>query len=579
MLMNAKPREIDHIAARSGLQAKLTAAHGQLEKKFLDGGTVLISIVEILNRLIGSLDRLTGSLDENTTSDTMAGIAATAKELGKLPAFEDGRQKGFVELASVCRAMQGSIGDMRETMRYLRTFAISVKITAAGLDDFVGFADEIRERIQSGESEVNRFSKQVQDMHQQLEKAQEFSKKILKDYSDVVPRTVADLSGNAARISEHHGRLAEMANQVKQLARGVQGKITSVLSALQIGDITRQRIEHIQSMFQLFDDFIMCDGATLTESERARIGGVISQLAAAQMEETCADFQRECRNIHTNMARFVDDIREILRLRDGMTESQDGGSENVLKALETGVTAAVGLVAGVEDTSRQADAVARSTSETAQSLLRGIEVIRTIKTDIHYMALNSNLRCSKLGDEGRSVNVVSAELRIYAGKLEGPADAVMNELQRLEVAAGAFSSDRDGGSGDIAGPLGEALAAIRGVSGRMDEGIEELAREGQEVFTKVSAAISTLDFESELGDVIEDCVSRAASMASPHVIDISDLEDSVADFGARIFKLYTMAQEREIHLGFLPAGAGAVTTAPVAAAPASDEDLFEDALF
>lgn len=579
MLMNTQRIEIDHMAARAGLEAKLTSAHGQLEKKFLDGGAVLISIMEILNRLIGSLHRLTGSLDETTTNETMAGIAATAQELGTLPAFEDARQKGFVELASVCRAMQGSIGDMRETMRYLRTFAISVKITAAGLDDFVGFADEIRERIQSGEGEVNRFAKQVQDLHGQLEKAREFSRKILKEYSDVVPRTVADLSGNAVRISEHHGRLAEMANQVKQLARGVQGKITSVLSALQIGDITRQRIEHIQSMFQLFDEFVAGEGASLMESDRARIGEVIRQLAAAQMEETATDFQRECRNIHTNMARFVDDTREILRLRDGMTDSQDGGGDNVLKALETGVAAAVGLVSGVQETSSQADAVAQSTSETAQSLLRGIEVIRTIKTDIHYMALNSNLRCSKLGDEGRSVNVVSAELRIYAGKLEVPADAVMNELQRLEAAASAFSSDRGAGTGDITGPLSEALSAIRGVSARMDAGIEELAREGQEVFTKVGAAISTLDFESELGDVIEDCVSHSAGMASPHMIDLSDLEESVAGLGGRIFKLYTMAQERDIHLGFLPAAAGAMAAAPAKAAPASDEDLFEDALF
>ncbi|CAN7244856.1 chemotaxis protein [Rhizobium sp. LjRoot254] len=579
MLMNAQRIEIDYMAVRAGLEAKLTSAHGQIEKKFLDGGAVLISIMEILNRLIGSLDRLTGSLDENTTSETMGGIEATAKELGTLPAFEDGRQKGFVELASVCRAMQGSISEMREIMRYLRTFAISVKITAAGLDDFVGFADEIRERIQSGESEVNRFAKQVHDMHGQLEKAQEFSRKILQEYSDVVPRTVADLSGNAARISGHHGRLAEMANQVKQLARGVQGKITSVLSALQIGDITRQRIEHIQSIFQLFDEFVAGEGASLTESDRVRIGEVIRQLAAAQMEETATDFQRECRNIHTNMTRFIDDTREILRLRDGMTDRQNGGGENVLKALETGVTAAVGLVSGVQETSSQADAVAQSTSETAQSLLRGIEVIRTIKTDIHYMALNSNLRCSKLGDEGRSVNVVSAELRIYAGKLEVPADAVMNELQRLEAAAGAFSSDRGSGSGDIAGPLSEALSAIRGVSGRMDAGIEELAREGQEVFTKVSAAISTLDFESELGDVIEDCVSHSAGIASPHMIDISDLADSVAGLGARILKLYTMAQEREIHSGFLPAAAGAVAATPTTSAATSDEDLFEDALF
>lgn len=577
MLMSAEPTEIDHAASRGALQAKLTAAHGQLEKKFLDGGAVLISIMDILNRLIRSLDKLTGSLDEGTRSETMAGIEGTARELANLPGFEDKRQKGFVELASVCRAMRGSIDEMRETMRYLRTFAISVKITAAGYADFAGFADEIRERIQSGEAEVERFAKQVQDMHSQLQRAQEFSSRIGREFSDVVPRTVEDLNLNAGRIAEHHAGLVQMANEVKQLARGVQGKITSVLSALQIGDITRQRIEHIQSTLQLFDEFMAGEGASLSDSDLLRIGEVIKQLAAGQMEETFGDFQRECRNIHANMARFVDDVREILRIRDGMTGT--GGGDNVLKALESGVASAVQLVGGVADTSREADEVAQSTSETAESLLRGIEVIRTIKTDIHYMALNSNLRCSRLGDEGRPIAVVSAELRIYAGKLEVPAEAVMSELRRLETAAAGFSSER-GASGDIAGPLGEALVAIQGVSARMDAGIEALAQEGQEVFTKVSSAIATLDFESELGEVLEDCVAHAAAMANPRVIDISDIEEKVAGLSARIFKLYTMAQEREIHLDIMPSlMEDSATTTTVAAAVSSDEDLFEDALF
>ena len=118
---------------RSGLDAKLSAAHGKLEKKFLDGGAVLISIIDILKRLIGSLDSLTGALDGQTTNETMAGIRATAAELGGLTAFEISRQQRFEQLASSCKMMQDHVADMRETMRYLRTFAITVKITGAGL--------------------------------------------------------------------------------------------------------------------------------------------------------------------------------------------------------------------------------------------------------------------------------------------------------------------------------------------------------------------------------------------------------------------------------------------------------------
>jgi methyl-accepting chemotaxis protein len=564
------------LADRSALDARMAAAHGRLETKFLDGGAVLVAISDILKRLIGSLDRLTTALDHKTTEDTIARIRATAADLAALPGFEVARQKGFCDLAVICKTMIDDVTDMRETMRYLRTFAITVKITGAGLVEFDGFADEIRDRIQSGADEVSRFGAQLATMQEQLIGARTFSANISKNYGNIVPDIVRDLEHNAGKVAEHHQHLARIAEEVKSLARGIQGKIATVLSALQIGDITRQRIEHIRSSFELFEEFRLSpEGQALDAESISRIDDAISQLAAAQMEETVFDFQRDCRKIMETMSRFVDDTRDILTLRDDM--QQQGGSGNFLSDLADNVAAASKLVGTVHETSQQADGVARSTSSTARTLLQAIEVIRSIKTDIHYMALNSNLRCSRLGDEGRAVNVVSGELRFFAEKLDAPAEAVLSKLHNFDVAAGAISVDGDSGATDISLPLNAALDVIAGVSGRMDESIAEFEREGQEVFSKVSAAIATLDFESELGDVLGDCVKAADAIAVGCDGDIGDLADHVGDLSARIYKIYTMAPERDIHLRFLPMSATAV--APVAAVITSDEDLFEDALF
>src|SRR5690606_4122018 len=143
---------------RAVLDDMLAAAHGKLEKKFLEGGAVLIAISDILKKLLGSLDNLTTSLDGQTTTETIERFQSTARELAALPSFEHNRQQGFERLATLCKAMQGSVEEMRDTMRYLRTFAVTVKITGAGLAEFAGFADEIRERIQSGSDEVNKFA-------------------------------------------------------------------------------------------------------------------------------------------------------------------------------------------------------------------------------------------------------------------------------------------------------------------------------------------------------------------------------------------------------------------------------------
>ncbi|PPZ64947.1 chemotaxis protein, partial [Neisseria gonorrhoeae] len=161
--------------------------------------------------------------------------------------------------------------------------------------------------------------------------------------------------------------------------------------------------------------------------------------------------------IFTSISSFADDAARILSLRDELVDRTSNGDRNVLSLMEKGIVEACNLVARVQESSAEADEVVQSVTSSAQELSRGIEVLRSIKIDIHYMALNSNLRCSKLGDAGRSVNVVSGEMRLFAGKLETPADAIVEELHRVETTTQQLAQEGRGLSADLASPLNEAL--------------------------------------------------------------------------------------------------------------------------
>lgn len=558
------------------LPRALRAAHGQLEKRFLEGGAVLLSVMEVLKRLISSLDHLSGALDERATEGTTAGIMETVEHLSRLAAREENRSATLDRLADICLQMRGQVADMQETMRYLRTFAVTVKITGAGLADFSGFAEEILARIQSGTEEVARFARQLEAMHATLALAKDSSGLTAQQYAATVPGIVADLGQNAARVGEHRKAMAQTAARVGELARGVQKKIAAVLSALQIGDITRQRIEHVEESLVLLDAYLAECGASPARDEWAgRLENAVLRLCAAQMAETVEDFQRQCREIVGKISSFVDDTSAILSMRDAMASQNDGGSRSFLHTLEESVSCAGNLVASVRDVGVKANRVAQDTSATVRALLDGIETVRVIKTDIHYMALNSNLRCSKLGEEGRSINVVTAELRIFAGRLELAADTVVAHLQQLTDAAGGLGPESACGEA-VDGPLMGALATIRSVCASTEGALGELTNEGQAMFAQVGAAVAKLDFESQLGDVLRDVAEGfATSAAAP--LDLDGLEAEAAELGSRIYHTYTMAQERVVHEAILPGG-GAVSAA-AHQAPASDEDLFEDALF
>ena len=561
------------------MTTRLALAQSRIEQTFLDGGSVLVSVMEILNELIAILDRMTGSMDGETADAAMSNMQKTIGDLVRLPETEALRQAAFSEMSVICKSANSHVDDIRETIRYLKTFAVTVKITGAGIAEFSSFAEEIRERIHFGGDEVGKFAQYLDLMNKQLASARDVSFAIRADFEATVPEIVKGLKTNAGRIGEQHRDMTAMASKVKSIARGVQGKIASTLSSLQIGDITRQRIEHVQMMQALFEDYRYSDEAkALSEAEAEALYDTVFELVSAQIEEMAASFQQDCRKIFAGISSFADDAANILSLRDRLVEDADKDGGGALQLLERDIARACDLAGRVQENMADANAVVSSVTSTAQDLLHGIEVLRSIKTEIHYMALNSNLRCSKLGDEGRSVNVVSGELRVFADKLETPADSIVADLHRIESAIEGLMADKNRNAGDLREPLNEALAAVGSAKTQMETGLQDLATEGQAVFSRISAAVVKLDFESELGNVLEECRQVADELAVGGGKDITTFADKIQPFSSRIYKLYTMAQERDVHMRYLP-----VDLAPeqkkAAAAAADDDDLFADALF
>ncbi|RWX20675.1 chemotaxis protein, partial [Rhizobium leguminosarum] len=59
----------------------------------------------------------------------------------------------------------------------------------------------------------------------------------------------------------------------------------------------------------------------------------------------------------------------------------------------------------------------------------------------------------------------------------------------------------------------------------------------------------------------------------------SDLTETIAPLDRKIFKHYTMVQERNIHRGIIPASEDSAPAPAETAKAENDEDLFADALF
>lgn len=559
----------------SDFDQMLVSVHSRIEKCFLEGGSALVSVMEIVNKLVEILDHLTGVLDGKTTLETVGGLKKTITDLAQLPGQAAGRQVSFNRINELSDSTAAHVDEMREIIRYLGTFAITVKITGAGLAEFSGFADEIRERIQSGAAEIDRFAKQLGMMRHQLDTARNFSQGILADFEETIPAIVSRLEHSSAELSKQHKTMSNIADQVKYVAQAIQNKVGSALSALQIGDATRQRIEHIRTSFDIMENYVQTQ-ASLSQDENHALRQAILSLAHSQLQETLDDFRGKCETIFKTITSFSSDAAQILTLKDELNNSGGNADSSLLHTMEQDIKHACALSKRVQNRSQESDSVVKSVTQSAQSLLEGIETIRAIKTDIHYMALNSNLRCSRLGDAGRSVNVVSGELRSFAAYLEKPADAIVEDLRRVEDATLSLTADDSGDIDHVDEPLHTALQSIHTVAEMMDEGLENLNAEGQQVFQRINAAVTKLDFKDELANQLTQCLNAIGRNIAPNE-DWRAAQSHIEAVSASIFPIYTMAQERQIHQRILQTAN--VLGSQASAQQMDDDDMVNAALF
>lgn len=565
--------------AETALFGKLSVAQARIEQSFLDGGSVLIAVMDAVNGLTEKLDGLVNLLDPQATRDVSEGMRTVVADLAGLPESASRKQGAFQKISSLCDTVYTRVEDMREIIRYLRTIAVTVKITGASIPEFSGFADEIRERIQTVDEEINRFGDQLVAMRNRLRNANTSSQSVIKDFSQAIPLLVANMDRSATALGEQQKRMAATAQHLKQITGTIQGKIANVLSALQIGDVTRQRIEHIMSMIHTHEDFVASDDArTLDAATLAEIERAIAGLARAQLEESVDELHQRCAGISTTIASFTADAAQVLALRDDLAGQDNASEGSILDKMKSDLSQATDLSAKVTDRTQELDQVVASVGESTQSLITGIGSIRKIKLDIFYMALNSNLACTRLGDAGRSVNVASGELRIFADKLEGPAEGIVQEMQAIEAAKDLLTAGGDvQKAGGIDEPLERARTAVDNAAEAMASGLVALSQEGEAVFDCIEKAIRKLDFRSDLGDVLDDCIQIAAS--DDHGIDAPLPTDHAAieALSSRIFKTYTMVQERDVHRRFFTLSE--TTSVPEPAAASDDDDDLLDALF
>lgn len=535
------------------IEATLRQVAGNLDSRFGSAGEALAQAHAIVERLIGALESITHALGRDAAEAAVRNMRTTAERLERLPAVQATRQAGLERIAAGARPLANHIAQIKRTLDFLRICGLNIKVAAAGRNGFADFADTMNVRLDVGEIEIGGIGTEIERLTASIPALIEVDRQLAAECAKVIPHVPRKLAEDAEALQRHQAGDAARAARIAVVAREIHGQMATAIDAMQIGDITRQRLEHIAAGIRALIAYRDRDDPAAAIS----VVGHMVALFAAQTSDTVEAFHRESQRLAESLRGIAPSAAQLLEIKaEGDRERRDEGGV-FLAALEKSVADVAQVTARLRDADAKAQALGGSTSESAECLAERLRVVHRVNEDVHLMAWNTDLRCHRLGDEGKALAMVASEIRGFATTLATISGEIRKSVEAMVAAVTALRDPQAEEGADPAAALTESLACIHEGAVRMRDGLAGLGEDAAAVHRILESSTKNVDCEAAFGDSLRSAVLQLKLFGSPCAAPQGDVAAALAGQLDGMTRSYTMAREREIHGRFALPGSGA----------------------
>ncbi len=451
--------------------------------------------------------------------------------------------------------LAGSIGDhiseMKASLKDVDCLAVNSRIAAAGIhaagNDFATFADEIGRTLVVTKQALDLFEAELRVVRQHVTTAHTGQMSFETRQRDAARSITERLSATVKSIASRNHRAARASLEVRLGSARVRQRICDAIVALQIGDITRQRLEHADDALRLVATLSAPDNATLETDEKRPFAVAAHRLQSAQLSDAARDYDGDVRQIVGSLNSLAAEARGLRNLGDAAYGSADRDGGGFLRELEGQIGEALALFEDFETARAEVAEVTASVSRSSASLCSHLRTVQMLEADIRIMGLNTTFRCARIGREGLALSIIAQELRGYANGFAKEADALMREVEAVAAISlsltGDTASDQASRLADGTRAMRESLDTLRHTGQSLELAMAELEQDSHRVELLLMAAVAKLEEQRGIGQVLHDA---AEAFAPSEPIYPAHLPAGAERMLERIAAGYTMANERTV---------------------------------
>ncbi len=578
------------LAAELGeVATALPAVFGRAEGTFLAVGERLSDAVGIFARLGELFATLQASLDDPELGRAADALSAVGGDLGGLASALGDEEATLARLRALNGRVARHIETIHRTIRAISMLAINAHVSASDVDaageDVAAFALRFKQLAAGARATVAASAAQCARLGKALDAARVRHRGFMLEHHQTLAMMAERIGACVRAMDARRASAAEVSRTIGLGSQQISADIGAVVMALQISDITRQRLDHVAEALSGAAERLAGDAGP-TEANQAwatgldagqlqAVGVGVCRLGVAQMADALFDFDRELERAAASLRKLAAEAEDLLALGARGYGNGRNGFAFFLAVLQAELDQALTLFHTCQRHRGEVDAQMAAAAGGLRDLLEHLGKIEQIEEEIRLVSLNTAFLCQRIGSKGRVLATIAQELR-------GRAAALVDDVRRLSAAveeiggvATAFERSREAHGAARIAAMEHAIAAALDPFSRsgaeLAAALARLAPEGTEVGERLRSSVATLSRLDDMGFALRDLHRRLGAIADRHPQGTRDEE--LRRERLRLFPVgYTMASERAIHAALCGG------QAPEAPAPAL-EDAVLDALF
>jgi hypothetical protein len=576
--------DVEDVGTLQPMIASISSVRDNIETTFVGVGQNLSKSAGLLNEITKVFEALPARLQSAELEAASSLLGEVGTEAQKIAALFATEQDDLLRLVDVVADAAHPISGLRRAVKMMGIVAINARVVAAGVvgdsEDFVVFTTDIAKLSESATDTIQQFATAYAQLTAEVRQAALQRTEVQTVSSSTLNDLAVEMAKGLESLTDQRMAAVSGSAQTGQVTRQIFMRISKAVMALQVGDATRQRLEHV--VLSLADLEHLLAAADQTSEAASHF---IGNLNADQLQACADEFDVEVSEAGDALRDLAADARKIMEFSATLYGSEGDGF-SALAGLSASVKRAVKVLRACEDERSKLERVASAVLATVRTLLNLVEAVQEIEGNMRLVSLNAAVKCAQLGPRGAALNVIARELRELTGVTVETAEAAMAGLHKAAKLAQAFGA---AANGDTAGKVGhlehqasEALLTLEAMDSAQAGALSKLNRDGPNVIDLLEQAASTFAERANGSESLRDVAIELAELTSG---EASELPKTVSDILTTHFARYTMDVERQIHIARFGAHKhttpedaanddAVVTAGPEAGASADVDDVF-----